>query len=130
MAVVGLGLMIWFAQERRRSEIVKARADQREDSSYTKRDSGKGEFRRTDSSLWLRRLALTTLLLFPLIIPTDWTKGDVIPPKEPTQVHELHGLNMKSAQEKKMSPTAQRGGIGPRTDRAAISDLTAQSEAR
>ncbi len=130
MAVVGLGLMIWFAQERRRSEIVDAKADQREDSPYTKRDSGRGEFRRTDSSLWLRRLALTSLLLFPLIIPTDWTKGDVIPPKEPTQAHELHGVNMKSAQEKKMSPTPQRGGIGPRTDRAAISDLTAQSEAR
>jgi len=130
MAVIGLGLMIWFAQEHRRSEIVQAKADQREDSPSSERDSGKAEFRRTDSSLWLRRLALTALLLFPLIIPTDWTKADVIPPKEPTQAHESHAANMKSAQEKKMSPTPRRGRIGPRTDRAATSDLTAQSEAR
>jgi phosphatidylglycerol:prolipoprotein diacylglycerol transferase len=111
MAVVGLGLMICFAKKRRSSEIVEARADQREDSPYSESDSGKAEFRRTDSSLWLRRLALTALLLFPLIIPTDWTKGNVIPPKEPTQAHVSHGANMKFAQEKKMSPTPRRKRI-------------------
>ncbi len=99
MAMLGLSMMIWFAKKRRRSEIVKATAGQREDTPFSETGSRKPEFRGAASSLWFRRLAFTALLLFPLIIPTDWTIGNAIPPKESAQAHEPHRATMKSAQE-------------------------------
>ncbi len=99
MAIFGLAVMIWLARKHRRPEIVKATADQRKDTPFSDTGSRKPDFRCAASSLWFRRLAFTALLLFPLIIPTDWTVGNIIASKEPTQAHEPHGATMKSAQE-------------------------------
>lgn len=82
MAVVGLGLMTWFTEQRRRSHIVDSTAAEREEIPWSETDSGRIGIWRATSGLWFRKLAFTALLLFPLIIPTDWTQGNVTQPEK------------------------------------------------
>lgn len=81
MAIGGLGLLIWFARRGRCQDAGETRAADREDTSGIQMCAQGPGSRNIGWSLWLRRLAFVALLLFPLVIPTDWTRGNVAHPK-------------------------------------------------
>jgi phosphatidylglycerol:prolipoprotein diacylglycerol transferase len=81
MAVGGLGLLIWFTRRGRCADAGETKAAHREDRSGMQACAERPGSRNIPLSLWLRRLAFISLLLFPLAIPTDWTRGNVAQPK-------------------------------------------------
>jgi len=81
MAIGGLGLLIWFIRRGRCADAGETKAAHREDSSDLQACVERPSSRNIPLSLWLRRLAFVALLLFPLVIPTDWTRGNVTQPK-------------------------------------------------
>ncbi len=99
MVAVGLGLMMWFERPRRVLSGPSPEGQTHQESVLADGACTKVGQDYSRSRLWRRKLAFLALLLFPLIIPTDWTIGNVIPSKEPTQAHEPHGATLKSAQE-------------------------------
>jgi phosphatidylglycerol:prolipoprotein diacylglycerol transferase len=76
MAVIGLALMTWSARRGRPSPAAQPRPGRREGTPGPHLDRGLPGVRDTAVRLSIRRLALTCLLLFPLVIPTDWTRGN------------------------------------------------------
>ncbi len=74
MAMGGLSLMYWF----RRAKPAEGSqgALPRPETAGLKR----GREARAPS-LWPRRLVFAALLLFPLLIPTDWTQGNITQPE-------------------------------------------------
>jgi len=81
MAIGGLGLLIWFTRRGRCADAGETKAADREDTSDLQPCAERPGSRNIPLSLWLRRLAFVALLLFPLVIPTDWTRGNVTQPK-------------------------------------------------
>ncbi len=81
MAIGGLGLLIWFTRRGRCPDAGKTKAADREDTSGFLACAERPGSRNIPSSLCLRRLAFVALLLFALVIPTDWTRGNVTQPK-------------------------------------------------
>jgi phosphatidylglycerol:prolipoprotein diacylglycerol transferase len=77
MAIGGLGLLIWFARRGRCAVAGETKVADREDTSGLHACAERPGSRNIPSSLWLRRLAFVALLLFPLVIPTDWTRGNI-----------------------------------------------------
>ncbi len=77
MAVVGLGLMAWFTRRGRAGNRVAPQAGELRGRARREGECGRAHPRRIRSELWPRRLVFVALLLFPLIIPTDWTQGNV-----------------------------------------------------
>lgn len=63
MSLLGLGLIVWaYGRRDRAREAVRPVARSSEPSA------------KTGSNLWVRRSAFVALLVFPLIIPSDWTQ--------------------------------------------------------
>jgi phosphatidylglycerol:prolipoprotein diacylglycerol transferase len=85
MAIGGLGLLIWFARTGRCAVAGDTKAADREDTSGLQACAERPGARYIPLCLWLRRLAFVALLLFPLIIPTDWTRGNVTQSKHMDQ---------------------------------------------
>ena len=81
MAIGGLGLLAWFTSRKRRPDTGETKAAGREDTCGSQACAKRPSSRNIRLSLWLRRLAFAALLLFPLVIPTDWTQGNVTQPK-------------------------------------------------
>ncbi|MGE5851033.1 MAG: prolipoprotein diacylglyceryl transferase [Candidatus Methylomirabilota bacterium] len=85
MAIGGLVLLIWFARRGRCQDAGETRAADREDTSGIQMCAQGPGSRNIGWSLWLRRLAFVALLLFPLVIPTHWTPGNLAHPKRMDQ---------------------------------------------
>ncbi len=77
MAIGGLGLLIWFTRRGRCPDAGETKAADREYMCSLQACTEKTGSMNIPLSLWLRRLAFVALLLFPLVIPTDWTRGNV-----------------------------------------------------
>lgn len=77
MAIGGLGLFIWFTRRGQCPDAGETKAVDREDTSGLQACAERPGPRNIPVSLWLRRLSFVALLLFPLVIPTDWTRGNV-----------------------------------------------------
>ncbi|HSD51420.1 MAG TPA: prolipoprotein diacylglyceryl transferase [Candidatus Methylomirabilis sp.] len=85
MAIGGLGLLIWFTRRGRSPDAGDTKATHREDTCRLQAGAEGPGSRNIPSSLWLRRLAFVALLLFPSVIPTDWTRGNVVQPRRMEQ---------------------------------------------
>lgn len=98
MAVVGLGLMMWFGNTRRGSTAVEPEGGKHAEPLRPDKATTRRRRRGFTSGLWLRRMVLTALLLFPLVIPTDWTQGNA------KQTHEVtygrQGTGVKDEEKK------------------------------
>jgi phosphatidylglycerol:prolipoprotein diacylglycerol transferase len=83
MALAGLALMLWF------------RSATRGQSTRKNSFGASAELESLTPRLWPRRLALLALLIFPLVIPTDWTQGNGKKPEAPSPNREVPGVNMR-----------------------------------
>ncbi len=81
MAVVGLGLMGWFARRGRAKNPVTPQSGNLQGSTRGSAERTSLDTERIGPGLWPRRLVFVALLVFPLIIPTDWTQGNVKQPQ-------------------------------------------------
>ncbi len=110
MALLGLTVMIWFRRADRRVIAAEPYAGNREGSSRPKASLNRGPSG-LGWGLWPRRLVFGALLLFPLIIPTDWTQGNV---KQPAAAEEERLSNAPSPQLRLPATAAQNQEIEPR----------------
>jgi phosphatidylglycerol:prolipoprotein diacylglycerol transferase len=90
MAALGLGLMGWSGLARGGMKAAQLEVTERRKSCNVEPGSGRLRPWRPlpavrSATLWPRRLLFILLLLFPLIIPTDWTQGNV---KQPAATEE------------------------------------------
>jgi phosphatidylglycerol:prolipoprotein diacylglycerol transferase len=95
MALAGLVLMLWFRRTGLASQAVeraKGGARTLGDGVTARAASQSAPF---TSSLWPRRLAFIALVLFPLVIPTDWTQGNGKKPEVPSHTLEVPSVNMR-----------------------------------
>lgn len=76
MAVVGLSLMMWFGETRQGSTVAESEAGEHQEPLRPDKGSARPGQRGFRSGLWSRRVLFIALLLFPLVIPTDWTQGN------------------------------------------------------
>ena len=81
MAVIGLGLIIWFGKAGRPRTVAEPGGGGRNGLLQPETASLKRGQWRCAPRLWSRRLVFAALLLFPLVIPTDWTQGNVTQPE-------------------------------------------------
>lgn len=75
MAVGGLALMIWFSGVNRAQNLSEPDRENLWGPLGARGASISAEQPSSTSGLWPRRLIFVALLLFCLIIPTDWTQG-------------------------------------------------------
>ena len=91
MTVVGLALLVWFTGKGQCQEAVGRKPIEHANASSPGADRGHSDDWGAPARLWVRRLAFIILLLFPLIIPTDWTQGNVAQPEGIGQEREVVG---------------------------------------